>query len=518
MPPRWMPGLRFPAVNPHVITTTSTCGAEELERRRAPRTDIVAERPDGVDSFALDHGPFREYRRELRTTPSGPDEWRVEETITYRLAIPVWGWLFRFPIARALRHRRDRFGYWWAPPDRLDTRAAQVLGLLAAVQIIDGYLGTVLTQTITFATDEFGHGNEAQGWVLGVVRAGILFGLVGVSLADRRGRRVMLVAVGAGSCVFTFLGGLAPDIWTLGGTQLVARGLSTGLGILIAIVAVEEMPARSRAWAASVLVLSAGLGSGMAVWVLPLADLDERGWRAIYLLAGVGTLVVVWVGRRLPETRRFVDLNRVAPTPRTPTDRVRRRQRLVLLGFSAFLLSMFFAPASGFQNDFLKDERGFSATAITLFTVVTSTPAGLGVLVGGSLAETRGRKRVGAAGLALGATLATTAYFLSGPALWIATLGGVLLGGLAVPALAVYGPELFGTHDRGRANGLVVTVGVVGSAVGLVFVGQLSDRWGEIGPALLILAAGPMFVAWLVLRHYPETAGLELEEINPEDR
>ena len=36
--------------------------------------------------------------------------------------------------------------------------------------------------------------------------------------------------------------------------------------------------------------------------------------------------------------------------------------------------------------------------------------------------------------------------------------------------------------------------------------------------ALLILAAGPLVVAWLVLRRYPETAGLELEEINPEDR
>ena len=53
---------------------------------------------------------------------------------------------------------------------------------------------------------------------------------------------------------------------------------------------------------------------------------------------------------------------------------------------------------------------------------------------------------------------------------------------------------------------------------GLIFVGQLSDRWGEIGPPLAILASGPLIVAWLVLRRYPETAGLELEEINPEDR
>ena len=76
-----------------------------------------------------------------------------------------------------------------------------------------------------------------------------------------------------------------------------------------------------------------------------------------------------------------------------PTDeeRERRRQRLILLAGSAFLLSMFFSPASSFQNDFLKDEQGFSASGISNFTLVTSTPAGLGVLLGGYLAETRGR-------------------------------------------------------------------------------------------------------------------------------
>jgi putative MFS transporter len=442
----------------------------------------------------------------------------VTETTTYRLAIPVWGWLFRFPVARALRHRRDRFGYWWAPPDRLDTRAATVLGLLCAIQIIDGYLGTVLTQTITFAADEFGRGNEAQGWVLGVVRAGVLVSLVTVTLADRRGRRRLLIAAGVGSCAFTFAGGLVPNLWGLGATQLLARGLSTALGILIAIVAVEEMPARSRAWAASVLVLSAGLGSGLAVWVLPVADLDVQGWRVVYLVGGLGAAVVWRVGRRLPETHRFEEATTGPATPRSADERARRRDRFVLLAVSAFLLAMFAAPASSFQNDFLKDERGFDATTISVFTLVTSTPAGLGVLVGGYLSETRGRRRVGAAGLVIGAVFATAGYFTHGVTLWMTTLVGLLVGGIAVPALAVYGPELFGTHDRGRANGVITTVGVAGSALGLVFVGLLSDRLGgEIGPAIALLACGPIAVALLVLTRYPETAGLELEVINPED-
>ncbi len=499
-----------------VETTLSTAA---LDDRRTPRTDIVAERPAGPDRWELEHGPFRRYERTLRAEPTADGGWRVRERIDYRLAIPVWGWLFNIPIRRALKDRRPRFDYWWAPADRLDAHTATVLGLLATVQVVDGYLGTVLTQTVTFAADEFERGNTAQTVVLGVARFGVLITLVTAAAADRRGRRSLLVWAGVGSCCFTVLGGLSPNLWFVGGTQLVARGLSIALGIIIVIIAVEEMPARSRAWAASVLVLSAGLGSGMAVWVLiAVGDLDPRGWRAIYLVAGLGILVVRWVGRRLPETRRFAEHRDDSPTPNEDATRARRQQRIVLLAVSGFLIAMFLAPASGLRNDFLKDERGFSASLVGVFTLVTSTPAGLGVLAGGYLAETHGRRRVGAFGLATGAVCAASAFFASGAALWLLTLAGVMFGALAVPALAVYGPELFGTHDRGRANGIIITVSVAGSFVGLVTAGIISDRLGgELGPALALLAIGPLIVAGLVLTRFPETAGQELEALNPED-
>ena len=117
----------------------------------------------------------------------------------------------------------------------------------------------------------------------------------------------------------------------------------------------------------------------------------------------------------------------------------------------------------------------------------------------------------------LGTTLTSASYFFGGIALWSATLLGGVLGALAVPALAVYGPELFGTHNRGRTNGAIITLGVAGSALGLFFVGYLSDRMSAVGPAIAVLSAGPLIVAWLILTRFPETAGLELEEINPED-
>ena len=514
--------------------------AAEMEReramRRGPRCDIVAERAAGEDRFEAEDGPFRHYERRLSlqeaeagSADAGEETWELVETTTYRLAVPVWAWLFHFPVRHALRHRKDVYGYWWAPPDRIDARASTVLGLLCTVQVLDGYLGTVLSQTLTFAADEFGHGNTAQGIVLAVVRVGVLVALASVALADRHGRRRLLLATGVASCVVTALGALSPGLWFLGATQLLARGLSTALGILIVILAAEEMPARSRAWAMSVLVLCAGLGSGMAVWVLPVADLHISAWRAVYVVPLAGVAVMAWVGRQLPESRRFEiggagfqardDRSSGSPSPSDVEAAERRRRRLALLAASAFLIAMFAAPASGLRNDFLKDEREFSAAAISLFTVVTSTPIGIGVLAGGYLADRRGRRPVGAAGLVAGAVFAAWAFFTDGAALWSLTLAGGVLGAVAVPALAVYGPELFGTYRRGRANGLIVTVGVAGSALGLFVAGWLSDALdGRLGPALALLAVGPLAVAALVVWKYPETAGQELEDLNPEDR
>ena len=526
-----------------VLRVVRRGGAAEMERRRAalqePRRDFVAERAVGDDRYEAIGGPFRHYERRLQLTEldsghAGTADgerdgglYELVETTTYRLAVPVWAWLFHFPVRHALRHRRDVYGYWWAPPDRIDARASAVLGLLCTVQVLDGYLGTVLSQTLTFAADEFGHGNTAQGIVLAVVRVGVLVALASVALADRHGRRRLLLATGVASCIVTAVGALSPGLWFLGATQLLARGLSTALGILIVILAAEEMPARSRAWAMSVLVLCAGLGSGMAVWVLPVADLHISAWRAVYVVPLAGVAVMAWVGPHLPESRRFEvagggfrprDDRSTSNTSDTEAAE-RRRKRLALLAASAFLIAMFAAPASGLRNDFLKDEREFSAAAISLFTVVTSTPIGIGVLAGGYLADRRGRRPVGAAGLVAGAMFAAWAYFTDGAALWSLTLAGGVLGAVAVPALAVYGPELFGTYRRGRANGLIVTVGVAGSALGLFVAGWLSDALdGRLGPALALLAVGPLAVAALVLWKYPETAGQELEDLNPEDQ
>ncbi len=59
---------------------------------------------------------------------------------------------------------------------------------------------------------------------------------------------------------------------------------------------------------------------------------------------------------------------------------------------------------------------------------------------------------------------------------------------------------------------------LIGSAGGLILCGVMADSFGRIGPAMSILSVGPLLLAALVMVAYPETAGKELEDLNPEDR
>jgi MFS family permease len=102
--------------------------------------------------------------------------------------------------------------------------------------------------------------------------------------------------------------------------------------------------------------------------------------------------------------------------------------------------------------------------------------------------------------------------------MWALYLVGTMLAGLTVPALRVYGPELFPTGLRAGSGGLLAIAGVAGAAIGVLAGGFLSDELGGLGRAMAILGIGPLLVAALVLLRFPETAHRELEDLNPEDR
>jgi len=441
---------------------------DQLGVLRRPLDGILLEKIDGPDAFGLAEGPFSQYRRTLTVEPGKtPDSHQVTEETTWRVGVPVFWFIFWVPFWLHVRSGQQKTRPWWAPAGRLDARAGYVIGLLGVLAVVNGYIGTVIGQTLTFAADEFcgefavddaglrtcvdpAHDRSARANIFSIVRVAVILALGLMVLADRRGRRTaMTIATGA-SCAATALGAVAPFVHWVTGTQIVARGFASGMWLLLLVFAAEELPPKSRAYGVSMLVLLAGLGSGMVVWVLPAAGVADWGWRIVYGVAAIFLPVAFWAARRLPTTRRFAALERrplresLAEFGSNPV----LRRRLLLLGFGALAATIFSTPASQFDNQFLRDELGFSAARISLFTVTTGTPIGLGVLLGGMLADRFGRRPVG--------------------------------------------------------------------AIGLFIVGRLAERWDSFGQALSVATIGPLVLILLIITLYPETANRTLEEINDE--
>lgn len=488
--------------------------ADHRDRILVARDDLVAESgpsttDDGTAVYAQQHGPFTSYLRSVETTGG-----EIVETTTYRMQIPWFGWLFKRP-ARGVLARRLSHNGWWLPPDRLDATQLLVLGLLAAASMSAAFVNTLFTQTAEFAADDFGVGNTGVGVAGAVVRAGIVVALPAAVLADRIGRRRVVVVVAWLGPLLCLLSAVAPSFEILVITQAFGRPMGIALAFLVGVIASEEMPKNSRAYAVSVLAMASGFGAGIAVMSLRLADTGESGWRLVYVVSAIWCIVALDLVRRLPETRRFTaEAARVDRPSRAPR---LDRKRFALLAAVAFMGNIFISPASFFQNSYLEDVRDFSAGDIGLFSILVGTPAGIGLIIGGRIADQRGRRRLISIALPASVIAIVAAFSVGGLGLWAFSLLGGILGSSVFPAMAVYRTELFPTGNRTRAAGFITAFALVGGIGGLLATGQLLDRDWSYGSVMALMAIGQLIVTVLVVAAYPETAHTELEDLNPED-
>ncbi|MEY3266944.1 MAG: hypothetical protein RJA15_1390, partial [Actinomycetota bacterium] len=320
--------------------------------------------------------------------------------------------------------------------------------LVGLASMSAAFTNTLFTQTVAFAADEFNISQSGQGIGAAIVRFGIIICLPLVAIADRHGRRPMMIALAWAAPIISAFGAIAPSYSFLVATQAIGRPLGLTLDILIAVVAIEEMPRNGRAYATGVLALLSGVGGGVAVASLPLADLGITAWRLVYLVGLVWIIVAIALMRWLPESQRF-EKHVSIPLEQRMKSLAVMRKNLGRICSVVFLTNLYIATASIFQNRYLKDDRGYSAALVAIFTVVTSSPASLGLILGGRIADERGRRILGTLLVPIGAFLLALSFSVSGPLMWIVAILGGFAFGLSYPALAVYRGELFPTGVRG---------------------------------------------------------------------
>ena len=398
---------------------------------------------------------------------------------------------------------------------------AALLGTAAAAVAIVTFSSSLFGQLADPIAKTFGVSDATLGVGLAITRIGALFALPVTMLADRRGRRRSILFGVAASSVMCAVTAIAPTFAILTAAQVLQRGCVIATATVAAVAVIEEAPEGARAYAASMLALSAGFGFSFAVLALPVSDIAGDAWRIPYGLGALTILLAPNIARRLRETTRYEAL-----ALRTDVARGRVRElfthrygrRFVLLAIVGLMTNVFNAPSSQLMNKYLSDEHGFSGSGIALFrTVTTGIPGLLGVIIGGRLAEAHGRRPVAAIALAL-ATLTQMVFFLGGGAvLWVASALSVIMAGAGGIALGTLDAELFPTEVRSTSNALLAVVSVTGSAIGLAAAGILSDHVGGLGNAIALCGIGAVLASVFLVPLLPESAAHELDEISPSE-
>ncbi|MFM8237669.1 MAG: MFS transporter [Actinomycetota bacterium] len=482
-----------------------------------------------------DRHPAIEATLTVRPEPSGS-----AVTVSGRVdlaAVPFFGGVLRPLIAvarrRAERHLLDRLraeldgedhpptpGHLLGmPPVPFSAEQVTLLAVAGAATAVTSFAAALFGQLSGPISETFGASDARIGVALAITRTGAILALVLTALADRRGRRALIIIGMLGSSLSCGISAVAPslDIFTAG--QVLQRGFAITTFTVAGIAVIEEAPEGARAYAASMLALAGGLGFSFAVVVLPFGDAGTGGWRIPFLLGAASLLLVRPIAGRLVETRRYA-----AVAARTDVTRGRLseivdrqyRRRFLLLAGAAFLTSVFNAPSSQLMNKYLEDVRDFSSTGIALFRAVTTALPGLiGILIGGRLADARGRRPVAAIGL-LVATITQMGFFLvGGPPLWFLAAASVVTASAGGLALGTMDAELFATEVRSTSNAILTVLAVTGSGLGLLLAGALSDPLGGLGRSIALMGVAAVFAAIVVIPRLPETASLSLDDVSP---
>jgi MFS family permease len=430
-----------------------------------------------------------------------------------------------------------------SPPGDADSPSARRIRLhgwrhpailaVAAATVASGFAQFGATSALGDVARAFGESGDGTSVVarvglsgttlglgLAVVRLASLASLPLAALADRNGRRRILLACLVGGLTMTALAALSPGYWWFVALFALGRPQLSATNAVAVVVAAEETESRDRAKAIGLMTAGYGIGAGLTALVRGVAG-DGLGFRGLFALALVPLAATPLLARHLEEPDRYRRL-RAAADPelaaaRPAIGRVRAdlRPRLWLLAALAFAIAFVTGPMNTFLFVYAENALGLSRSA-TAAMVLAAAPVGLlGLLLGRWAADRLGRRLTAAGAQAVVALAGMLTYSGSRTAVAVGYLLAILAAAAYAPSFGAISAELFPTGVRATAAGWLVAAGVLGAVAGLLAFGLLTDALASFAAAAAAICA-PVVLTCLLFARLPETRGLELEQSAPD--
>jgi MFS family permease len=386
-------------------------------------------------------------------------------------------------------------------------------GVVAALGNVAKGFGQV-THGATFA-DQAGLTGTELGIGLAIIRLASLGGLPVTGLADRFGRRKMLLfTVGAG-LTLTAVAAASPSYWWFVAIFACGRPLLSATNGLAQVDVSEQTGSADRAKAVALVAAGYGAGAGLIAIVSSLAS-HALGFRGVFALALVPLALLPLLRRWITEPDRFAVAAAGSKHPIPVIGAVARpfRRRLAVIVVLAFAINVITGPANSFVFLFAQSFL-HQPGVVTAGMVLGAGVAGLaGLLAGRWLADRVGRRPTGALAVAAVALFAVLAYSGTTAGLVTGYILGIFCAAIFAPAIGALTTELFPTSVRASVVGWTLAAGVLGAVVGLVVFGSVARTHAFVVAGLItFLPAVPvMGLFWL----FPETRGREPEDLWPD--
>ena len=167
-----------------------------------------------------------------------------------------------------------------------------VIGAALLVLVIEGIDLQSLPIVTPLILEEWGIDRAAFGPALAAALFGMAFGSsLGGWLGDRWGRLKALYLAALIFGASTIAAAWTDDVWTLSAIRALG-GLGFGAGYPNALALVNDwVPARLRTYVIATLSIGIPLGTSVAALLVPPL-LPGYGWRGIFLIFGVGSIVI----------------------------------------------------------------------------------------------------------------------------------------------------------------------------------------------------------------------------------
>ena len=426
------------------------------------------------------------------------------------------------------------------PVSGFHRRILRLIGLGMFFDGFDIYLGaSVLGATLRSGFSTLGE-NAAfvSSTFLGMMLGSLLTGFLG----DRYGRRFTYQANLAVFGLASLAAAFAPNMAVLIALRFV-MGLGLGAENVVGYSTMTEFvpPAQRGRWLGLVAVfVVTGLPvSALAAWAL----VPAFGWRAMFILGGVGALLVWQARKSLPESPRWLEsvgrtqeaeallatIEREAsggaplPPPALPGPAPSRAlstlfaapllSRMVLGCISLIVINtLIYGFITWLPTFFAK--QGMSVATSFGYSLIMALGAPAGSLLGALLVDRVGRRRMIVGAAALSMLFGCIYPFVHDP-VWLPVAGLALTVPIYVLVAILFGvyiPELFPTEVRLRASGICNTFGRGATVLTPFLVVPLFTAYG-VGGVLALMVGLLAVLIITVLALGVEASGRRLEEV-----